>query len=349
MIHYRYTLKDFEQWVDGLAELMNAENDQHYVQLPPLIGSGYIYAKMMNEAMSFLVINVVLNEEMILERQSLDEMNLLLYFTDIDTPNSYSIQSQNENLEINNGYKRKSVFLSSANYQLQIRYSKQTTLKLTGIHFKSSLVRKFVKKDVFHYLNDYSQLGLKTLENEPIAADEKKLLDEIYGMDTSNEFGKLVLYNRVLLLVEKTMKRFLLTELPSAKSKRLLAKDMDGLKEIEYILSEKNLDNFPSVQELSRIALMSSSKLKRRFKEVYGMKLYEFYNYNRLKKARQWIQTGESNIKDAAYRIGFSNLSNFSKAFKKEFGILPSELRTKDIAVPTHGLKSGERSFGTAN
>jgi AraC-like DNA-binding protein len=339
MIHYKYTLQDFEQWVDGLAKLLKAECDQHYFKLPPSIGSGYIYSCMMNEAMSFLVINVKLNEELILERLALDEMNLLLYFTDIDTPNFYSIQSENENLKLEDGYKRKSVFLSSANYPLRIHYSKQTTIKLTGIHFKSSLVRKFVKKDTFHYLNDYSQLGLTALEKEPIAAEEKKLLDEIYTTDVTHEFDKLVLYNRVLLLVEKTLRRFILSELPVAKTKRLLAKDMDGLKEIEYILSEKQLEKFPSVQELSRIALMSSSKLKRRFKEVYGMKLYEFYNYNRLAKARQWIQTGETNVKDAAYRIGFSNLSNFSKAFKKEFGVLPSEVKTVRIR---------ERSFGTA-
>ena len=348
MVHYRYILKDFEQWVDGLADLLNLENDQHSFQLPPSIGSGYVYGKMMNEAMSFLVINISLGEELKLERLSLDEMNLLLYFTDLDTPNFYSINSENENLKIENGYKRKTVFLTSANYPLQIHYSKQTRIKITGIHFKSSLVRKFLKKDVFHYLNDYSQIGLRALEKEPISAEEKKLLDEIYTTDTTSEFGKLVLYNRVLLLVEKTLKRFLINELPVTKSKRLLAKDMDGLKEIEYILSEKQLEKFPSVQQLSRIALMSSSKLKRRFKEVYGMKLYEFYNYNRLSKAKNWIQTGETNIKDAAYRIGFSNLSNFSKAFRKEFGVLPSELKSKQTVVLPDKNKSTDRSFKTA-
>jgi AraC-like DNA-binding protein len=45
-----------------------------------------------------------------------------------------------------------------------------------------------------------------------------------------------------------------------------------------------------------------------------------------LSKAKKWIETGETNIKEAAYRIGFANLSNFSKAFKKEFGVLPSQL-----------------------
>jgi AraC-like DNA-binding protein len=170
-------------------------------------------------------------------------------------------------------------------------------------------------------------MRLKGLDKRSITVDENKLLHDIFNADIQSSFGKLVLYNRVLLLIEKMIRRFLLTKLPVSKTQRLKEKDMDGLKEVEFALSEKDLEKFPSVKELSRIALMSTTKLKKRFKEVYGMKLYEFYNYNRLSKARQSIESGESTIKDAAYQSGYSNLSNFSKAFKKEFGLSPSHVK----------------------
>ena len=170
-------------------------------------------------------------------------------------------------------------------------------------------------------------MRLKGLDKRSITVDENKLLRDIFNADIQTSFGKLVLYNRILLLIEKMIRRFLLTKLPASRTERLKEKDMDGLKEVESALSEKDLEKFPSVKELSRIALMSTTKLKKRFKEVYGMKLYEFYNYNRLSKARQSIESGESTIKDAAYRSGYSNLSNFSKAFKKEFGLSPSQVR----------------------
>ena len=72
--------------------------------------------------------------------------------------------------------------------------------------------------------------------------------------------------------------------------------------------------------------MMSSTKLKTKFKQIYGMKLYEFYNRNRLEKAREMLQTGKYSVKQAGMDIGFSNLSNFAKAFKKEFGILPKDI-----------------------
>jgi AraC-like DNA-binding protein len=72
--------------------------------------------------------------------------------------------------------------------------------------------------------------------------------------------------------------------------------------------------------------MMSSTKLKTKFKSFYGMKLYEFYNRNRLEKAKELLQSGKYSVKEVGLDIGFSNLSNFAKAFKKEFGILPNEL-----------------------
>ena len=313
--------------VDDWGKLLKIKPNHHFLSMPSTIGTGSVYAQNINEAMSFLVMNVRFNDDVVLEREALDEMNLLLYFIQVNVSGHYQIATDIDKAEYTGDIKRRTIFLSSTNYPLEISYSKGTLVRVIGIHFKSSLVRKFLKKDIFHYLAESSQVRLKDHDKKLLFEEEKKLLQEIFETSVADEFGKLVLHNRILLLIEKTLNRFLMSELPASKAKRLKEKDMDGLKEVEFILSEKELEKFPSVQELSRIAFMSSSKLKKRFKEVYGMKLYEFYNYNRLSKAKQSIESGENSIKEAAYRIGFSNLSNFSKAFKKEFGILPSQIR----------------------
>jgi len=326
MVRFRYVVKDFETFIDDWGRFLKIKPDNHYLSLPPNLGSGYFYGKVINDAMSFLVMKAKFNDDIILDRKAVDETSLLLYFIQVDSTGLYQVTTDVDKVEYNGHVKRRNVFISSTNYPIQVHYSKDTELKLIGIYFKHSLLRRFLKKDVFHYLQEYSQSRLKNRDKRTIAKEEAVLLREIFENDIHDELGKIVLYNRILLLVEKVLNRLLITEMPTAKTKKLKEEDMDGLKEVESILSEKELEKFPSINNLSRIALMSSSKLKKRFKEVYGMKLYEFYNHNRLSKARKWIETGETNIKEAAYRIGFSNLSNFSKAFKKEFGFLPSKL-----------------------
>jgi len=328
MIRLKYVVNDFEQMVDDWSKILKTKTDNHHLTMPVSVGTGYVYGKIINEAMSFLVMNIKFNDDIVLQRKKVDEVNLLLYFIQVNVANFYKIETDIDKAEYNKNTRRRTIFLSSTNYPLEITYSKGTEIKLIGIYFKSSLVRKFFKKDIYHYLTEYSQVRLKDHDAKTISEEEDKLLKEIFETDLTEEFGRLVLHNRILFLVEKILNRFLLNELPASKTKGLRRKDVEGLKEIEYILSKKELDKFPTIKELSRIALMSSSKLKNRFKEVYGMKLYEFYNYNRLLKAKRWIETGETNVKEAAHRIGFSNLSNFSKAFKKEFGLLPSKVKT---------------------
>jgi AraC-like DNA-binding protein len=278
--------------------------------------------------MSFVVINVKFNDDAVFQRRPTDEVNLLLHLNQVNVGGYYSIASNVDKVEFDGIGTQKTIFLSSTNYPLELCYSKGTEIQIVGLYFKSSLVRKFLKTDIFHHVTEYSQLRLRDRDTKPISQEEDKLLREIFQTDLKDEFGRLVLYNRVLLLVEKVLYRFIMSNLPQEKTKMLKNKDLGRLKEVESILSERRLEKFPSVPELSRVALMSSTKLKKRFKEVYGMKLYEFYNHNRLTKAKQSIENGETTIKEAAYRAGYTNISNFSKAFKKEFALLPSQIKS---------------------
>ena len=81
--------------------------------------------------------------------------------------------------------------------------------------------------------------------------------------------------------------------------------------------------------------MMSTTKLKAKFKQIYGMKLYEYYNRNRMERAKEMLESGKYSVKQVGYQIGFTNLSNFAKAFRKEFGILPKDvLKHKDHETP---------------
>jgi AraC-like DNA-binding protein len=45
-----------------------------------------------------------------------------------------------------------------------------------------------------------------------------------------------------------------------------------------------------------------------------------------MQKARSLLLTGQYTVKEVGLQLGYTNLSNFSLAFKKEFGILPSHV-----------------------
>jgi AraC-like DNA-binding protein len=43
-------------------------------------------------------------------------------------------------------------------------------------------------------------------------------------------------------------------------------------------------------------------------------------------KAKEMLLSGAFSVKEVGYRLGYQNLSNFANAFRREYGILPSEL-----------------------
>jgi len=106
--------------------------------------------------------------------------------------------------------------------------------------------------------------------------------------------------------------------------------DIEIAQKVESIITDESIAIPPTIKNLSRQVAMSDSKLKKIFKLVYGLPIYEYFQKHRMQKARLMLLSGNYSIKDVGYSLGYSNLSNFTLAFKKEFQKLPSEI-TKGI------------------
>lgn len=70
---------------------------------------------------------------------------------------------------------------------------------------------------------------------------------------------------------------------------------------------------------------MSRMKLHRKLKETINYSTREYIRSVRLEVAHQLLLQKKHNISEIAYQTGFSSPSYFSRAFKKEFGKVPSE------------------------
>ncbi len=71
---------------------------------------------------------------------------------------------------------------------------------------------------------------------------------------------------------------------------------------------------------------MSTTALKRAYRVVFGVPVYEYARNERLQRARILLAEGELSVGEVAARVGYQSLSWFSLAFKKKFGMLPSEV-----------------------
>nr|WP_242067849.1 AraC family transcriptional regulator [Cyclobacterium marinum] len=88
-----------------------------------------------------------------------------------------------------------------------------------------------------------------------------------------------------------------------------------------------NLDNPPSLTELSKALGLNTTKLKKEFKEVFGIPVFKYLQHERLKTAHSLISKKQASVQEAAWHVGYDSLSSFSNAFAKKYGYRPSQIK----------------------
>ena len=102
--------------------------------------------------------------------------------------------------------------------------------------------------------------------------------------------------------------------------------EREKLLEAKEILSS-NMHDPPSLSELSRQIGLNSFKLKKHFKELFGVPVFKYLQNERMTKAYDLLKHQDVSIQEAAWQVGYDSLSSFSNAFSKKFGYRPSEIR----------------------
>jgi signal transduction histidine kinase/ligand-binding sensor domain-containing protein/DNA-binding response OmpR family regulator len=129
-----------------------------------------------------------------------------------------------------------------------------------------------------------------------------------------------------LLLMQQTLKR------TYQKQVDIQANEIDIVSEDEKFLKntlnciEKNITNPNfSVEELSRLMSINRVSLYKRLLKLTGKTPIDCIKTIRLKRAVQLLEKSKLGIAGVAYEVGFNNPTYFSKVFKEEYGMLPSE------------------------
>ena len=104
-------------------------------------------------------------------------------------------------------------------------------------------------------------------------------------------------------------------------------KDVEFIDQLSTCLQE-NIDN-PSfkLEDLTKKLSMSYSVIFRKCQELTGKSLTEYFRLIKLKKAAGFIVLNNFRVSDAAFQSGYSDTKYFSKCFKEEFGMTPSQFK----------------------
>jgi len=99
-----------------------------------------------------------------------------------------------------------------------------------------------------------------------------------------------------------------------------------------YILN--NLEHPPTIAQIAKHICQSESSLKRKFKSAYDISVGQFIQYSRIMRAKELLDTQQYNVTQVAYAVGYSNISHFSKAFRKYTNFNPGEYLKNRYSPP---------------
>lgn len=102
-------------------------------------------------------------------------------------------------------------------------------------------------------------------------------------------------------------------------------KDENFLQQAMDVVEKHMMNTDFSVELLVKEMGYSRSNLYLKLKEITGLSSSEFIRNIRLKRAVQLFEQSDLSVKEIMYMTGFNTASYFSKCFKKQFGVIPSE------------------------
>lgn len=107
----------------------------------------------------------------------------------------------------------------------------------------------------------------------------------------------------------------------------LIVKEVSPFKKIVESRVHSNL----KLEEIAFLCNMSLSTFKRHFVREYKVSPGKWLQDKRLQKAKEILEQGDLTSSDIYLDFGYSNLSNFSIAFKNKFGVNPSESTSENM------------------
>lgn len=324
MFTYSYKYCDHLSYLHELAKRANVVVENNTIQLPADIGTGYIKAVELVNGLQVLINECVTAQEVSFNREATAHESYTLRFDEVKNLRQLTLQIDGEKMkdepEIYSG-----AFLANSLYELTYTANAGIEDRCINIFFTSKWLEENIGiKTSDEVFKKYFSLKTASFNFEILNLEYRSLMEDIFELDHQQPMQLVILQNRVMLLLEKFLRSLFKKINHPEQQPNINEATLKQLIKVESLLVSNLFVQPPTIPVLSRIAMMSETKLKNVFKAMYGYNLYEYYQKSRMLKARQMLRAKKTSVKEVGMALGFKNLSNFTIAYKKEFNVLPS-------------------------
>ncbi len=160
-----------------------------------------------------------------------------------------------------------------------------------------------------------------------VCGKTKKLIDNLLNHSYEGAMANIFVNAQLQLLLLQSLDNLLRKpEVPVFTCKFLANNaDRDKIIHAKDVLLQ-HIGEPITIKALSRKVGINECYLKKGFKEVFGSTIFEFYQNQRMEHAKYLLYDKGLSVTEVSDLLGYSSISHFSTAFKKQTGIKPCEL-----------------------
>jgi AraC-like DNA-binding protein len=325
MIEIKYDLTTYHKFLADFSKYLGTKIIDDTLYIPENAGYGYLKHIELANGAEALLSNLQLTQDLFLERKKnkTEFYTFCCEFISDLKEFSMTIESDTYRLEKND---ISAMYLTSFLYDVGYYLRKGSMVNSIRILLSPEWMKKnlaFDKKR--EVLQQYLELKTAGVLFKKLDAESRQIMTDVFAADVTKQ-PPLFYHSRLLWLLEKFCS-WLTPEIMSRRNALDISRDdIERIRKIEALITADFSVPPLTIAKLAKSIAVSESKLKTLFKAVYGLPVYEYFQKHRMEKARVMLLSNEYSIKDTGYAVGYANLSNFTLAFKKQFGQLPSDL-----------------------
>ncbi|MBK0379285.1 helix-turn-helix transcriptional regulator [Mucilaginibacter segetis] len=322
-MNFEFTVQAGFNFVKSFGDYFNIPVFKNELKIPPHMGEGHIKTVDVAPGFKFVLHHYTLKEEFHLKRKAPAEGSELV-----------SIVFNSNELPAGSAADRETAveFLKKNGSSIQVASTAIATETIFPAHvevyFAVIGIRRQLLADILRV--DPANGPLNTIlhgdslffyheKMHPEVARVLKLISEISEQNKlSDLFYSIKAHELIYLLFDQLLQR------DSDKQSPVNKADIDKLYLIRTAVLA-DLGQPPHLSELAAYAGLSETKMKHLFKQTFGDTIYNFYQNERMQEAGFLLKHAGYSVSEAGYRLGFSNLSHFSRLFEKHFGTTPKK------------------------
>lgn len=187
-------------------------------------------------------------------------------------------------------------------------------IKGKAVQTKSDQMLAFKQKESFSTTVNLCNRTRTILENL-LQQNYHNALENIY---INSQLQALLLYGLECLAEEKAVEHFECKFLANTA-------DREKITMAREVLLQR-IGEPITIKELSRKVGTNECYLKKGFKEMFGTTIFDFYQSQRMEHAKYLLYEKGLSVTEVSALLGYSSISHFSTAFKKQTGLKPCEL-----------------------